>query len=52
MFRAFDPTVMAILVQRSVDGLPFLLERRPHLDLAAFAGEVATVFDFATRAGP
>jgi AcrR family transcriptional regulator len=52
VFRAFDPTVMATLVQRSVDGLPFLLERQPGLDLAAFAGEVATVFDLATRAGP
>jgi AcrR family transcriptional regulator len=52
VFRAFDPTVMATLVQRSVDGLPFLLERQPNLDLAAFAGEVGTVFDLATRAGP
>jgi AcrR family transcriptional regulator len=52
VFRAFDPTVMATLVQRSVDGLPFLLEREPNLDLAAFAGEVAIVFDLATRAGP
>ena len=52
VFRAFDPTVIATLVQRSVDGLPFLLERQPDLDLAAFAGEVVTVFDLATRAGP
>jgi AcrR family transcriptional regulator len=52
VFRSFDPTVMATLVQRSVDGLPFLLERQPNLDLTAFAGEVATVFDLATRAQP
>jgi len=49
-FRAFDPTVMATLVQRAVDGLPFLLNVRPDLDVAAFGREVSTVFDLATRA--
>lgn len=49
-FRNFDPKVMATLVQRSIEGLPFLLEREPHLDVAAYAAEVTTVFDLATRA--
>jgi hypothetical protein len=48
-FRAFDPKVMATLIQRAVDGLPFLLESEPELDLAGYAAEVCTVFDLATR---
>ena len=51
-FRAFDPAVMATLVQRAVDGLPFLLDVRPDLDVAAYGREVVTVFDLATRAQP
>jgi AcrR family transcriptional regulator len=51
-FRAFDPAVMATLVQRAVDGLPFLLDVRPELDVAAYGREVVTVFDLATRAQP
>ena len=49
-FRGFDPTVMATLVQRAVDGLPFLLNVRPGLDVAAYGREVSTVFDLATTA--
>jgi AcrR family transcriptional regulator len=49
-FRAFDPMVMATTVQRSVDGLPFLLEAHPDLDLAAYAEELVTLFDLGTRA--
>ena len=49
-FRTFDPLLMATLVQRSVDGLPFLLDMRPGLDVAAYRREVVTVFDLATRA--
>jgi AcrR family transcriptional regulator len=48
-FRGFDVTVMATLIQRSVDGLPFLLAVDPELDIAAYAREVVTVFDLATR---
>ena len=48
-FRSFDPTVMATLVQRAVDGLPFLLEMRPGLDVAGYKREVSTAFDLATR---
>jgi AcrR family transcriptional regulator len=49
-FRDFDPTVMATLIQRAVDGLPFLLDVRPGLDVAAYGREVVTTFDLATRA--
>jgi hypothetical protein len=48
-FREFDTTVMATLVQRSVEGLPFLLATRPDLDPIAYAREVVTTFDLATR---
>jgi AcrR family transcriptional regulator len=50
-FRRFDPTVMATLVQRAVDGLPFLLDADPRVDPIAYGAEVATAFDLATRAG-
>jgi AcrR family transcriptional regulator len=48
-FRAFDPRVMATLVQRAVDGLPFLLAAEPGLDVQAYGAEVVTAFDLATR---
>jgi AcrR family transcriptional regulator len=51
-FRDFDPVVMATLVQRSVDGLPFLLDMRPDLDVPGYGREVVTVFDLATRTEP
>ncbi|HKR70439.1 MAG TPA: TetR family transcriptional regulator [Streptosporangiaceae bacterium] len=47
-FRDFDPKVMATLVQRAVDGLPFLLAAEPDLDVQAYGAEVATVFELAT----
>jgi hypothetical protein len=50
-FRDFDPLVMAAAVQRTVEGLPFLLGSAPHLDCPAFAREVATTFELATRRG-
>jgi AcrR family transcriptional regulator len=50
-FRAFDPTVMATVIQRAVDGLPFLMASVPDLDVNAYAAEVATLFDLATRRG-
>jgi AcrR family transcriptional regulator len=49
-FRQFDPKVMATLVQRAVDGLPFLLAAEPDRDVQAYGAEVATVFDLATKA--
>ena len=49
-FRDFDPVVMATLVQRAIDGLPFLLDMRPGFDVAGYRREVVTTFDLATRA--
>jgi AcrR family transcriptional regulator len=49
-FRKFDAAVVAASIQRSLDGVPMLLESRQDLDLAACADELATMFDLATRA--
>ncbi len=49
VFRAFDPTVLAIAIQRAVEGLPFLLATRPDLDTAGYAGELVTLFERGTR---
>jgi AcrR family transcriptional regulator len=48
-FRAFDPRVMATVIQRAIDGLPFLLETYPDLDLDSYARELVTTFGLATR---
>jgi AcrR family transcriptional regulator len=48
-FRAFDTRIMAVVIQRAVDGLPFLLTTYPDLDVEAYAREVVTLFDLATR---
>ena len=39
---------MAMAVQRSVDGLPFLLQANPGIDLAAYASELVTLFELGT----
>lgn len=53
-FRQFDVPIMAALIQRAVDGLPFLLASRPELEARSFAdsyaAEVLTSFRLATRA--
>ena len=49
LFRDFDTFVMASAIQRSLDGLPFLLQTRPDLDLDAYGDELVTLFDLATR---
>ena len=49
-FRPFDAFVMATTIQRSIDGLPFLLRGKPDLDLIAYADELSEMFDLATRA--
>ena len=41
---------MATVIQRAVDGLPFLLTAQPDLDLKAYAAELVTTFELATRA--
>jgi AcrR family transcriptional regulator len=43
-FRRFDVGVMAMAVQRAVDGLPFALEARPELDLELCARELSETF--------
>lgn len=48
-FREFDVRVMATTVQRSVEGLPFLLAAEPDIDTDAYADELVTLFDLATR---
>jgi len=50
-FRQFDTQVMAVTIQRAVDGLPFLLETHPDTDLGSYARELVTLFDLATRRG-
>ncbi|MFD9948113.1 hypothetical protein ACFWYW_55085 [Nonomuraea sp. NPDC059023] len=49
-FRDFDTFVMAATIQRSLDGLPFLLQSAAGLDLPGYARELTTLFDLATRA--
>ncbi|GAA1785321.1 TetR/AcrR family transcriptional regulator [Streptomonospora arabica] len=50
LFREFDTFVMAATVQRAVDGIPFLLQSEPDLDLSGYADELAALFDHATSA--
>ncbi|WP_079249569.1 TetR/AcrR family transcriptional regulator [Streptomyces sp. IMTB 2501] len=51
-FRDFDVFVVASTIQRAIDGLPFLLQTAPDLDLAAYAEELVAMFDLATRNAP
>ncbi len=51
-FRPFDAAVMAVVVQRSVDGLPFALRADPTMDCAHYARELVTLFRRATAAEP
>lgn len=52
-FRDFDPVVMATVVQRAVDGLPFLLDSIPDLDCAHYARELVALFELGTtRSAP
>ena len=48
-FRDFDRRVMATVIRRAIDGLPFLLETHSDIDLGAYADELATTFALATR---
>ncbi|MEU7891146.1 TetR/AcrR family transcriptional regulator [Microbispora bryophytorum] len=49
-FRAFDPRIMAMSIQRSVEGPTMLLAGDVELDKAAYAHELVTLYDLATRA--
>ena len=51
-FRQFDTRVMAAVIQRAIDGLPFLLETHPDIDLGRYADELVTTFTLATRRVP
>jgi AcrR family transcriptional regulator len=51
-FRDFDVRVMATSLQRSVEGPTFLLAGDSALDLHAYAQELVTLFERATRADP
>lgn len=48
-FRRFDTSVMAMTIQRSVEGPTFLLRGNKEIDLAAYTNELATTFELATR---
>jgi AcrR family transcriptional regulator len=48
-FREFDTRVVAATVQRSLDGIPMMLESQPDLDLAGCARELITLFDLGLR---
>jgi AcrR family transcriptional regulator len=48
-FRQFDMRIMAAVIQRAIDGLPFLLETHPDIDLGQYADELVTTFTLATR---
>jgi AcrR family transcriptional regulator len=48
-FREMDTHVVAIAVQRAVEGLPFLLRTEPDIDVGAYGRELVTVFELATR---
>ena len=48
-FRDFDPRVVALAVQRALEGLPPALRAEPDLDCDAFGRELVTLFDLATR---
>jgi hypothetical protein len=51
-FRQFDTRIMAAVIQRAIDGLPFLLETHPDIDLGQYADELVTTFTLATRRVP
>jgi len=48
-FRAFDVTIMASVVQRAIEGLPFLLQSRPDLELTLYSSELVELVERATR---
>jgi AcrR family transcriptional regulator len=48
-FREFDPRVMAITLRQALDGLATFVATDPELDADAYARELVTLFDRATR---
>jgi hypothetical protein len=51
-FRQFHTRIMAAVIQRAIDGLPFLLETYPDMDLGRYADELVTTFTLATGSVP
>ncbi len=48
-FRLFNLPVVAAAIQRTLEGLPQLVETQPGLDLDAYAAELVTLFHRAIR---
>ncbi|WP_052056876.1 TetR/AcrR family transcriptional regulator [Rhodococcoides fascians] len=48
-FTEFDTSIMAATVQRSLDGIAYLLRTHPDLDLEHYADELVATFRRATR---
>lgn len=48
-FRTFDLRVMAVTIRRAIDALPPQFIAHPELDAQAYAQELVTLFDRATR---
>ncbi|MGU3437724.1 TetR/AcrR family transcriptional regulator [Actinomycetes bacterium M1A6_2h] len=51
-FTDFDTDIMAATVQRSLDGIAYLLRTHPDLDLDHYADELVSTFRRATRRCP
>jgi TetR/AcrR family fatty acid metabolism transcriptional regulator len=51
-FREFSIRAMAFVIRNAIDGLASQLAVDPKLDLKAYASELATTFDLATRKQP
>jgi TetR/AcrR family fatty acid metabolism transcriptional regulator len=51
-FREFSIRAMAVAIRNAIDGLASQLAGDPKLDLKAYANELATTFDLATRKQP
>ena len=50
--RRFAPDVMAQTIRAAIDAVGYRLADEPGLDLAAWARELADLFDHAASAGP
>ena len=46
----FDPYLIAIAIRAAIDAVPSRLALDPEFDIDNYAGEIATIFDLATRA--
>ena len=51
-FRDFSTRLMATTIRSAIDGVVFQLEANSKLDLKAYANELVTLFDLATRKSP